>query len=142
MILYNWDKMACSDWAKCLKEKRVRLWSCIIGTYVEIKKYRKGGRGRGERERGVQRILLQRKERKGRRRVEEERKFIVSINSYKIERDNQGLTINNQVKESILVSFFLNHVISINSWVRFMELMTTSRKHMIHKRDENQLKLL
>ena len=29
--------MRCSDWTKCLKEERVRLWSCIIGIYVEIK---------------------------------------------------------------------------------------------------------
>ena len=61
---------------------------------------------------------MKRKERKRRRKEEEERKLLVSINSYKIKRDNQGLTINNQVREQILVSFFLNHVISINSLVR------------------------
>ena len=38
--------MACSDWTKCLKEERVRLWSCIIGIYVKIKRCRKRERER------------------------------------------------------------------------------------------------
>ena len=67
MILYNWDKMACSDWKKCLREERVRLWSCIIGMYVRCRK------GEREKEKCVENFVEEKKEKRKKKRGRREK---------------------------------------------------------------------
>ena len=71
--------MACSDWTKFLKKERVRLWSCIIGIYIEIKRCRKGERER-EREKCIENFVEAKREE--RKKKSEIRKKIYCVHKF------------------------------------------------------------